>query len=99
MTRTVILRLPAEQDIKTAYAWYESQQAGLGEEFLVSLRQKLESLQTHPESAAIIHKNIRRAVVPRFPYLVFYVVEQTRIIVLAVLHTSRNPAKWPKVQV
>jgi len=97
MTRTVILHPRAERDIKTAYVWYESRQPGLGKEFLTSVRQKLESIQTFPESAAIIHKNIRRAVVPRFPYLVFYLIEQTRIMVLAVLHTSRNPAIWPKV--
>jgi len=98
MTRIVILRPRAEQDIKTAYQWYESQQTGLGEEFLASLRQKLDSIHIFPESAEIIHKRIRRAIVPRFPYLLFYLIEQDRIAVLAVFHTSRNPAKWPKAK-
>jgi len=96
MTRTVIFLSHAEQDIRSAYQWYESQQTGLGEEFLTSLRQKFESLQTFPESAAVIYKNIRRVVVPRFPYLVFYLVDQTSVVVIGVLHTSRNPAIWPK---
>jgi hypothetical protein len=39
---------------------------------------------------------VRRAVVSRFPYLIFYVARQTRIAVLAVLHHARNPAVWPK---
>ena len=97
MTRTVILRPRAEQDIKTAYQWYEFQQAGLGEEFLTAIHQKIQSIQSFPESTAIIHKKIRRAVAPRFPYLIFYLVKQTQIIILAVLHTSRNPVIWPKI--
>jgi hypothetical protein len=44
----------------------------------------------------LTHTKIRRALVKRFPHLVFYVVEATRVFVLAVLRTSRNPADWPK---
>ena len=38
---------------------------------------------------------VRRAVVSRFPYLVFYAVKAQRIDVLAVLHHARSPADWP----
>jgi plasmid stabilization system protein ParE len=39
---------------------------------------------------------VRRAFVTKFPYLVFYIVDATRVVVLAVLHTSRDPAVWPR---
>lgn len=97
MTLPVILRSRAEDDIRFAYRWYEALQPGLGEDFLGSVRRCLQRAAEFPEASPIVYKSVRRSLVARFPYLVFYVVEPTRIIVLAVLHTSRDPAKWPVV--
>jgi plasmid stabilization system protein ParE len=95
MTLTVILRPRAEDDIRVAYQWYEAQQVGLGEDFLARLRRSLLHAAEFPESSPVIYKSVRRCVVTRFPYLAFYLSEPTRILVLAVLHTSRDPATWP----
>jgi plasmid stabilization system protein ParE len=96
MTRQFILRARAEDDIRSAFEWYESQRAGLGVEFLVALRERLEAVRVHPESSPVLYRGIRRAVVSRFPYLIFYVVRAERVAVLAVLHHARNPAVWPR---
>ena len=96
MTRQFILRPRAERDIQSAYEWYESQRAGLGNEFLTGLRERFEAVRGHPESSPVIYRGIRRAVVSRFPYLIFYVARPERVAVLAVLHHARNPAVWPR---
>ena len=96
MTRQFILRPRAERDIQSAYEWYESQRAGLGNEFLTGLRERLEAVRGHPESSPVLYRGIRRAVVSRFPYLIFYVARPERVAVLAVLHHARNPAVWPR---
>ena len=61
MTRQFILRPRAERDIQSAYEWYESQRAGLGNEFLAALRERLEAVRGHPESSPVIYRGIRRA--------------------------------------
>lgn len=96
MTRTVILRRRAEDDVHTALQWYETQDPRLGDGFLTQLRRTLAQIGRFPESAALQHRKVRRALVRRFPYLVFYVVEVSRVVILAILHTSRDPAVWPK---
>lgn len=96
MTPRFTLRPRAEHDIQAAFEWYESQRPGLGDEFLVAVRQRLEAVRAFPESSPLIYRDVRRAVVSRFPYLVFYVVTPTRVSVLAVLHHARDPAKWPR---
>jgi plasmid stabilization system protein ParE len=96
MTRTVILPARVERDIRGIREWYESQQLGLGEAFLRRLRETLELVRLRPESAPLIYKTVRRAIVSKFPYVVFYVAESTRVVVLAVLHSSRDPATWPR---
>lgn len=96
MTRQFILRPRAEHDIRSAFEWYESQRAGLGAEFLAALRERLEAVRDHPETSPVLYRGIRRAVLSRFPYLVFYVVRSDLVSVLAVLHHARNPAVWPR---
>ena len=96
MTRQFILRPRAEHDIRSAFEWYESQRAGLGAEFLAALRERLEAVRSHPESNPVLYRGIRRAVLSRFPYLIFYIARPERVAVLAVLHHARNPAVWPR---
>lgn len=96
MTQRFALRPRAENDIQSAFEWYESQRPGLGDEFLAAVRERLEAVRSLPESSPVIYRDVRRAVVSRFPYLIFYVVRPRRIAVLAVLHHARNPAVWPR---
>jgi len=79
MTRRFIVRLRAERDIQSTFAWYESQQRGLGDEFLSAIRQRLETVRSFPESASVVYRDVRRVVVSRFPYVVFYVVRPTLV--------------------
>lgn len=96
MTRRFFLRPRAENDIRSAFEWYESQRPGLGEEFLTAVRERLEAVRSFPESNPVIYRDVRRAVVSRFPYLIFYVVRPARVVVLAILHHARDPALWPR---
>ena len=96
MTRRFIVRARAERDLQATFEWYESQQSGLGDEFLSAVRERLETLRNFPESAPVLYRDIRRAVVSRFPYVIFYIVRPTVVSVLAILHQLRDPADWPR---
>ena len=48
----------------------------------------------HPLQFAVVRESIRRVVVNRFPYSVYFRAEQHRIVVLAVFHGSRDPVLW-----
>ena len=95
MTLRVILRDRAQNDLRSAFKWYESVRAGLGAQFLAAVQERLENIAEFPEAHPVIYRRIRRAVVSRFPYLIFYRPAPARIDVLAVLHHARNPARWP----
>jgi toxin ParE1/3/4 len=84
----------AEQDLTDAYAWYEAQRFGLGEEFLTSVEARLESILRSPEAYAVIHENYRRGLVRRFPYAIFYEYDIQTVTIYAVFHTAQDPAKW-----
>jgi plasmid stabilization system protein ParE len=94
MAAELALAPEAEQDINRAYAWYEQQRTGLGEEFLACVEACLEATCRMPEMQAIVYENYRRALVRRFPYAVFYEFDAGTVTVYCVFHTARDPAKW-----
>lgn len=69
----LILRKEAEQDLKDAYEWYESQQKNLGVTFISEIDAAINRIEGNPQAHAKIYKNIRRALCKRFPYAVYFI--------------------------
>ncbi len=88
----------ALREIGEARAWYEIQSAGLGEEFIAAMELQLKRLEQAPLLYIEVIPKVRRALLPRFPYGLFYIVQEDLVHVLAVLHDARNPGRWPKVR-
>jgi plasmid stabilization system protein ParE len=90
------LVFPAEVkgEVDDACAWYERQREGLGEEFLAEVEEVLNRVQQNPEAHAVIYRGVRRALVRRFSYAVYYRLDPTRIEVIAVQHSKRDPTRW-----
>lgn len=84
----------AEADVTEAYAWYRERRAGLGEDFLNSFETVLGVLHRHPEAYPEVHRNVRRALMQRFPYCVFYIPEAQGPLVLGCFHARRDPTAW-----
>lgn len=81
----------AQDDISSAYCWYELKVVGLGEQFLDSLYQIEQIILKNPVLFPKVLHDIRRAVVHKFPYSIFYEIIETRITVISVMHTSKKP--------
>jgi len=90
------IRLEAEAEISEAFRWYEDKNEGLGSEFMRALDAGLSYIQRNPTAYPIVHKQMRRALLRRFPYSVNYLLEGDKIIVLACFHASRDPKQWKK---
>lgn len=91
---SLIIKPLAELDATKAVNWYNNKKAGLGEEFLLVLDAVIHAIERNPKQYQIVYKNIRRVFIQRFPYGIFFVVEENVIYVLAIQHTSRNPKIW-----
>lgn len=86
----------ADLDVAAAYQWYESERAGLGLEFLHRLRTAYDRIGDDPFKYRELESGIRRALIRRFPYAVYFAVEIDVVVILAVLHVSRDPAEWQR---
>ncbi len=84
----------AETEIADAFEWYRTRSGTVARVFLNALDATLTQVGQLPERFPVVHKDIRRAMVPRFPYCVFFVAETEVIRVIGVVHGKRHPRRW-----
>ena len=89
-----VYRPAAAADIDRAYARYERERKGLGEDFLAEVNATARLVLEMPEAYPVIVRQTRRALVHRFPYGLFYRILGDTVVFVACFHTSRNPALW-----
>ena len=82
-----------EKDINEAYSWYESQKDGLGEQFFIAIRKKLESIGRFPELYGTKgNGKYREAIVAVFPFAIVYIIYKRKhcIFVSSIHHFSKR---------
>jgi plasmid stabilization system protein ParE len=94
MTYEVVFRRAAQREYADAALWYEERRAGLGAEFASEVERAIEAIARNPARFPIIHRDVRCIRARRFPYSVFFRIETTRVVILAVFHARRNPLTW-----
>lgn len=82
----------AEDDIDDARSHYKELEESLAERLLDELDELFDRLVEQPRIYVEVEPGIRRAVLHRFPYLVFYTVTEFQVVVLAVIHAAQDPA-------
>ena len=68
MNYALVFRPAVRDELDEAYRWYESQRPGLGDEFLDCIDEMLNRVSVMPEAYPVVYRDVRRAVVQRFPY-------------------------------
>ena len=89
---------PADVDVEAAFGWYENERQRLGLEFLDELRAAYDRIADGPLKYRELRGGIRRALLRRFPYAVYFAIEGAVVVVVAVLHASRDPAEWQRLR-
>lgn len=92
MTRRLRFLPDVEQDLFGAHGWYEEQSHGLGSDFLRVFYAKVAEVGRNPALYAKMHGEFRRCLLSRFPYAMYYRVEDDAVIVVGVFHyCARDP--------
>jgi plasmid stabilization system protein ParE len=94
MNRELVVEPEAEAEIDEASRWYDTQNPGLGTNFLRAVGAALAVIQRNPFQYQVIYREVRRAQLRRFPYGLIYTVTEQEIIVAACVHGRRSPESW-----
>ncbi len=85
-----------EDDLAEAADYYESQSPGLGDDFMTEARRAVDGVCAMPGRWVRVEGSVRRCLLDRFPYAMFYSRDGDGVLILAVMHTSRHPGTWKR---
>ncbi|MDQ5844500.1 MAG: type II toxin-antitoxin system RelE/ParE family toxin [Acidobacteriota bacterium] len=91
MHTPLVFRRVAQLELDEAVAWYENKRVGLGIEFRIEIEKYLERIANQPQRFRKVRGDVRRVVVQRFPYSIYFLPEANTIVVLAIFHVRRAP--------
>lgn len=94
MARFVRYHPQFDSDVLSAAQWYDSRQKELGSDFVKRVRHATILLVADPERRTTVDYGLRYWPIERFPFVVFYDLIDTEVVVLGVMHTSQNSEKW-----
>ena len=81
-------------DADVAAAWYEGQRSGLGIELILEFDAAIERAAEYPESYEILYRGVRRVLLRRFPYAMYYIIDHNIVEIFAVIHQHEEPSAW-----
>jgi len=90
----VIFSELAKLELEDAELYYEFQQENLGIRFKLSIKEGIARIVQFPLSWPLEKDEIRKCILPRFPYKILYSIEQDHIFIVAIAHTHRKPNYW-----
>jgi plasmid stabilization system protein ParE len=93
---SVLFTPAARIELIEAQDWYEGEAPGLGRRFRETIDAVAERMSANPLQFPVVFKTVRRAILRRFPYALFFVMEGETLLVLACFHASRDPVQWQK---
>ena len=87
----------AGDEILNAVEWYlEHGDKTVAQRFALELETVLQRIKENPRHHGSIRADIRRALLPHFPYAVVYKHSDEVIQIIAVAHVRRRPGYWRK---
>jgi len=86
----------AEAELAAAVEWYEDRRVGLGVDLVALIDQALERITESPDTFPVWKSGYpyRKLVLRRFPYIVFFTVDNVEITIVAFAHGKRRPGYW-----
>jgi toxin ParE1/3/4 len=73
MSYTIRFSQLASDDLTEILGWYKEQNVeGLHKQFIETISKVLRRLENNPQSNVVVHKNVRQALLKKFPYKILY---------------------------
>lgn len=89
---TVEYHPAVERDLADVRDYYEQRSPGLGREFVDEFEKQVLRIASAPTRWMVVTRDIRRSLMRRFPYVIYFrTVAPDRIRVTVVKHQRRHP--------
>jgi toxin ParE1/3/4 len=90
MVFEIIVKPLARIDLDEAILWYENKLNGLGERFYQAFLTASEAIRKSPDAFIEISPDIRRIIIKKFPYKLFYTISENKVFIIGIIHAKRS---------
>ena len=84
----------ALEEYREAAIWYANREQEVAHQFIASIEDAIHRVVETPNGWRIIEEDVRRCLAHLFPYAILYTIEDNFILIVAVMHFSREPGYW-----
>lgn len=86
----------AEQELLAATRWYDQVRPELGDRFESEVERAIRRILKHPRLFRSLTRRTRRGLLRTFPYGIIFAPLAERVVIIAVMHLSREPGYWKR---
>lgn len=80
-----------EHDVRVGRDWYERRSTELGDVFVRAFYSGVDGIVSNPLLYRTFHGMVRRCLLRRFPYAIYFMLEDDLVVVLGLFHCARDP--------
>lgn len=84
----------ALEEYQAAANWYAKRRTTLALRFVDAVEDAIWKAAEAPERWKIIEEDVHRCLTRVFPYGILYTIERDFVLIVAVMHLSREPGYW-----
>jgi toxin ParE1/3/4 len=86
----------ALEEYRQAALWYAEREPTLALQFTASVEEAIKRVVDAPSRWRVIDEDVRRCLTRVFPYAILYTIEPNFLLIVAVMHCSREPGYWKR---
>ena len=94
MKYRIVLTPDARADIGSAVHWYQGKDPDAAFRFLLETQATINRIKQYPKSFPFVRGALRRAVLDRFPFSIYFYLKNEIVSVIAVVHQRRRDITW-----
>jgi toxin ParE1/3/4 len=84
----------ALKEYHQAAIWYAEREPALALQFIAAVEDSIQRVVEAPKRWRVIDEDVRRCLTHVFPYAILYTIEADYLLIVAVMHCSREPRYW-----
>ena len=86
----------ALDEYEAAALYYAERDPEVAVRFIEAVEDAIQRVRDRPTRWRVLDEDVRRCLTRVFPYGVLYTVERDRVLIVAVMHCSREPGYWKR---
>lgn len=88
--------LEALAEYEEATSFYADRDPAVAERFIMAVENAIDRILESPLRCRVFDEDVHRCLTQIFPYGILYTIERSYVLIVAIMHCSREPGYWKR---